>query len=44
MKEPASHYLRHVIEEEIHSLQNFWPRLTQSQRTAMLKLLDSFLE
>ncbi|MDO8343520.1 MAG: helix-turn-helix transcriptional regulator [Cellvibrio sp.] len=44
IKEPTSHYLRHIIEEEIHSLQNFWPRLTQGQRTAMLKLLDSFLE
>lgn len=44
VKEPTSHYLRHIIEEEIHSLQNFWPRLSQTQRTAMLKLLDSFLE
>lgn len=44
VKEPTSHYLRHIIEEEIHSLQNFWPRLTQEQRTAMLKLLDSFMK
>jgi transcriptional regulator with XRE-family HTH domain len=44
VKEPTSHYLRHIIEEEINSLRNFWPRLTQSQRTAMLKLLDSFLK
>ncbi len=44
VKEPTAHYLRHIIEEENHSLQNFRPRLTQGQRTAMLKLLDSFLE
>jgi transcriptional regulator with XRE-family HTH domain len=44
VKEPTSHYLRHIIEEEIHSLQNFWPRLAQDQRTAMLKLLDSLIK
>lgn len=44
VKEPTAHYLCHSIEEENHSLHNFWPRLTQGQHTAMLKLLDSFLE
>lgn len=44
VKEPTANYLRNIIEEEISSLQTFWPRLNQTQRTAVLKLLDSFLE
>lgn len=44
VKEPTASYLRNIIEEEISSLQTFWPRLNQTQRTAVLKLLDSFLE
>src|SRR5690606_36441367 len=43
VKEPTASYLRNIIEEEIASLQNVWPRLNQAQRTAVLKLLDSFL-
>lgn len=43
VKEPGSHYLRNILDEEIQSLESFWPRLNQTQRTAMLKLLDSFL-
>lgn len=44
VKEPTSHYLRHIIEEEIQTLQTFWPRLSEGQRVAMLKVLDSFFE
>lgn len=43
IKEPAPHYLRHIIEEEIESLQSFWPRLNESQRSIILKLLDLFM-
>ena len=44
VKEPTASYLRNVIEEEVAALQNQWPRLSQNQRTAILKLLDSFFE
>ena len=44
VKEPTASYLRNIIEEEIASLQKVWPQLTQTQRTAVLKLLDSFLK
>ena len=44
IKEPSPHYLRHIIEEEIQSLQTFWPSLTQKQRTTLLRVLDSYME
>ncbi len=43
VKEPTPNYLRHIIEEEIQSLQTFWPRLDEDQRSVILKLLDSFM-
>lgn len=44
IKEPTAHYLRHIIEEEIQALQTFWPRLTPSQRSVLLRVLDSYME
>ena len=44
VKEPTATYLRNILEEEIAAMQKFWPRLDQNQRTAVLKLLDSFLK
>lgn len=44
VKEPTAAYLRNILEEEIAAMQKFWPRLAQNQRTAVLKLLDSFLK
>jgi transcriptional regulator with XRE-family HTH domain len=44
IKEPTAHYLRHIIEEEIQTLQTFWPRLTPSQRNVLLQVLDSYVE
>lgn len=44
IKEPAASYLRNVMEEEVASLQTLWPQLSQTQRTAILRLLDSFVQ
>lgn len=44
VKEPSPHYLRHIIEEEIQTLQTFWPNLTQKQRTTLLRVLDSYMD
>lgn len=44
IKEPTAHYLRHIIEEEIQTLQTFWPRISPTQRNALLQVLDSFME
>ncbi|ACE85814.1 helix-turn-helix domain-containing protein [Cellvibrio japonicus] len=44
VKQMPAHYLRNTLDEEINSLRNLWPKLTQNQRTAMLKLLDSFMD
>lgn len=44
IKEPTPHYLRHIIEEEIQTLQTFWPNLTQKQRTTLLRVLDSYMD
>lgn len=43
ISEPTPVYIRNIINEELITLQNIWPQLTASQRSSLLKLLDSFL-
>ena len=43
VKEPTPNYLRNIIEEELTSMEAFWPRLNQAQRTAVIKLVDSIV-
>lgn len=43
IKEKTTYYERSKVNEELQSLQTLWPRLSKVQRTAVLRLLDSFL-
>ncbi len=43
VKEPAPHYLRHILEEEIQTVQHFWSQLSEQQRNTLLRVLDSYL-
>lgn len=45
IRESAAPAYSHISSgEEIATLQAMWPRISAAQRSAMLKLLDSFLE
>lgn len=43
VKEPTPHYLRHMLEEEIQTVQHFWPQLSEQQRNTLLRVLNSYL-
>lgn len=44
VRETTPPYLRNSLNDELATLQTLWPRLNANQRTALLKLLDSFIE
>ena len=43
VKETPARYRDAAVKDELVLLESMWPRLNQSQRAALLKLLDTFL-